>query len=100
MPDKLIPGEKKTAVYKKQKFGTPFVMKGNPMQRNFGIVSPVKTRQTKSTKRSYDEAFAHNALPPSDDHYGSPHGPKPGSESPLTQKTHPVTPPTEEERRK
>ena len=40
MPDKLIPGEKKTPVYKKQKFGegkTPFQMKGSPMQRNFNI---------------------------------------------------------------
>ena len=40
MPDKLIPGEKKTPVYKKQKVGegkTPFQMKGSPMQRNFNI---------------------------------------------------------------
>ena len=42
MPDKLIPGEKKTAVYKKQKFGTPFTMKyqGNPSA--FPFKSPLK----------------------------------------------------------
>ena len=33
MPDKLIPGEKKAPIYKK----SGFKMKGNPMQRNFGI---------------------------------------------------------------
>jgi len=38
MPDKLIPGEKKTPVYKK----SGFKMKGNPMQRNFGIGSPLR----------------------------------------------------------
>tara|TARA_R100001244_G_C5089094_1_gene115936 strand:+ start:224 stop:565 length:342 start_codon:yes stop_codon:yes gene_type:complete len=33
------------SAYKKQKFGearSPFTMKGSPMQRNFGIGSPVK----------------------------------------------------------
>ena len=46
MPDKLIPGEKKTPVYKKQKFGegkTPFQMKVSPMQRNFNIAVATKT---------------------------------------------------------
>lgn len=41
MPDKLIPGEKKTPVYKK----SGFKMKGSPMQRNFGVGSPLHDEQ-------------------------------------------------------
>ena len=39
MPDKLIPGKKKTMAYQKS---SGFKMKGSPMQRNFGIGSPMK----------------------------------------------------------
>ena len=42
MPDKLIPGESGSPVYKKGRAkSSTFQMKGSPMQRNFGI-SPVK----------------------------------------------------------
>jgi hypothetical protein len=62
MPKELIPGEKKTPVYKKQEFGEPkspftktktktmsgpFKMKGSPMQRNFGIGSPLRANGDK-----------------------------------------------------
>jgi len=42
MPDKLIPGESGSPVYKKGRAkSSTFQMKGSPMQRNFGI-SPVR----------------------------------------------------------
>jgi hypothetical protein len=40
--DKEGGGLEVKSAYKKQKFGTPFKMKGSPMQRNFGIGSPLK----------------------------------------------------------
>ena len=41
MPDKLIPGKKKSPVYKKGRAkSSTFQMKGSPMQRNFKIDPP------------------------------------------------------------
>ena len=50
MPDKLIPGEKKTPVYKK----SGFKMKGSPMQRNFGVGSPLHDEKDKKSTTGID----------------------------------------------
>jgi hypothetical protein len=50
MPDKLIPGEKKTAVYKKQKFGTPFTMKGSP--HKLGTIEGTSAFRDEKTKKA------------------------------------------------
>ena len=53
MPDKLIPGEKKTPVYKK----SGFKMKGSPMQRNFGIGSPLHDEKDKKSTYVPNESW-------------------------------------------
>ena len=52
MPDKLIPGESRSPVYKKGRAkSSTFQMKGSPMQRNFGIgASPVKQTEEDDTE--------------------------------------------------
>ena len=81
MPGKSKKGgglEVKSA-YKKQKFGTPFTMKGY----TYPGTAPTKNRRTKSTAITPEKAAEHNALPATDDHFGHPHGPKPGSTPPA-----------------
>ena len=48
MPGKLIPGEKRTMAYKKQKFGTPYKMKGY----TYPGTSPVMKTKTTPEERA------------------------------------------------
>ena len=62
--------------------GSAYKMKGSPMQRNFGITSPLKD------KKEYGPySYSHNTKEATDSHYGNPHGPKPGSEKKSTKTT-------------
>ena len=51
--------------------GTPFKMKGSPMQRNFGIESPMKQEKTSTkgkifaAKQALTQAFKQERLSPS-----------------------------------
>ena len=66
---------------------TPFKMKGFSGFGNSPAkdASPSKHRRTKSTAISYEDASAHNASPPTEDHFGHPHGPPPTAKDTTTK---------------
>jgi hypothetical protein len=65
--------------------GTPFKMKGSPMQRNFGV-SPAKHTMSGSSRVSPEQAAKHNKAPASSYHSGSPHGGEDSSKKEVSTK--------------
>ena len=66
---------------------TPYKMKGNPMQRNFGI-SPAKHRDVWIVESEREAVKQHNESKATAEHFGPPHGPKPSekTETPKDKK--------------
>ena len=60
--------------------GSAYKMKGSPMQRNFGVGSPLKDKMEYGPN-----SYFHNKQKATSSHYGAPHGPKPTSKKQTTK---------------